>query len=120
MSLTRNINWENLMGALKRQPDSILAELLDAATAKAAELSLDLSAGRPARRMGGSNEGDNYNHRSVLAWIDAVRLDEEGDEKPAPGETMNSVQLNRFHLVNLIATLQARGVKSKKRTGTVK
>lgn len=104
MARARNINWENLMGAVKRLPDKDLGELMVSAKEKLDAIGVDLSTGRPAKRMGGNKEqGDNYNQRAVYEWIDsAVSLADDSSEEAT---------LTRFHLVNLYATLKARGVK---------
>lgn len=92
------------MGAVKRLPDKDLGELMIAAKEKLDAIGVDLSTGRPAKRMGGDKEqGDNYNQRAVYEWIDsAVSKEEDASEE---------AELTRYHLVNLFATLQARGVK---------
>ena len=109
----RTINWENLMGALKRLPDSDLSELLAAADAKLKEIGIDPSLGHPARRMGGDNAGDNYNQRAVLQWI-ASAVKGSGRIPRGIDETTTADAVTRFHLVNLHATLVARGVKPAK------
>lgn len=103
MARARNINWENLMGAVKRLPDKDLGELMIAAKEKLDAIGVDLSTGVPSKRMGGKEQGDNYNQRAVYEWIDsAVSKEEDASEE---------AELTRYHLVNLFATLQARGVK---------
>lgn len=113
MPKARNINWENLMGALKRLPDSDLSELLTASKAKLEAIGIDPACGKVSKRMGGDNLGDNYNHRSVLQWIDSAVFG-SGRIPKSIDETTSADAITRFHLVNLYATLVARGVKPSK------
>lgn len=118
MARDLNINWPNLMGALRRLPDSELSELLEASKAKLDELGIDTTLhGKPSVRMGDrqQEEGQCYNHRSVLDWIACCNAGASGKSRMprSVDETTSQDAINRHHLANLYATLVARGVKAK-------